>query len=296
MEIPWYGDRCILCLNQDELTYEHIIPDSLGGCLTSQFLCYKCNSTLGRKIEHAARFDPSIRIAVQQLANAFPELAKKLNENQRHTCESEPGLSPGYIRNGDFRIFSKELPDGSLLQPTDDAKKTVENILKKSGDKGLPIQEVLNAFDKAPENERVEIVPGLEIIKWRIDKISPDYSKSPLMSPLVPLKIAFEFIACHIGSAIYNDVGPLNDIRQALMTCESDADHFRIERLHAEKYKPFHGICFEGNDPYASFQIRLFGWLAFRVKFLRISISGPQFVYTHLIDAGDEDIRAKENK
>lgn len=291
MDIPWHGDQCILCLNQYELTNEHIIPDSLGGRLTSQFLCIKCNSTLGRKIEHAARFDPSIRIAVQQLANDIPELVKKLSEKQRHIGQSESGLSPGFICNGDFRIFSKELPDGSLVQPTEVAKKTVEKILKKSGDRKLPIQDALRAFDNAPENKRIKIAPGLEIVNWRIDKVTPDYSKSPLMNPVIPLKIAYEFMACHLGTAIYNDVHQLNDIRQSIIELHPDSKHYRVERLHAAEYKPFHGICFEGNNPYASFQIRLFGWLVFRVKFLRVAINGPQYIYTHDLNSGSEDVR-----
>ena len=295
MEVPWHQDRCILCLNQDELTEEHIIPESLGGCLTSRFLCQKCNSTLGHKIEYAARIDPSIRIAVQQLANDIPELAKKLRENQRHTGESESVLSPGFIRNGGFRIFSKKLQDGSLVQPTDKAKKTIEKILNKSADSTLPIQEALRAFDEAPENKRVKIAPGLEIVKWRIDKIIPDYSNSPLMNPVIPLKIAYEFMACHLGTAIYNDVQPLNDIRQSIKKLNSDCEHYIIERLHATEYKPFHGICFEGNNPYASFQIRLFGWLAFRVRFLRLAINGPQYIYTYYLDSRSEDIREVDN-
>ena len=56
------------------------------------------------------------------------------------------------------------------------------------------------------------------------------------------------------------------------------------------KNEPFHGICFEGNDPYAKVQIRLFGWLVFRVHFLHLSIDGPQYEYTHQLDSGDEDI------
>lgn len=125
------GDRCILCLQQDALTLEHIIPESLGGRLTSRFLCRKCNSTLGNRLEHAARFDPSIRIAGERLAPDIPELARRLAENQGYIGQSEAGLPPGYIRDGGFRIFSKKLSDGSLVQPTDEARGTIEKILQK---------------------------------------------------------------------------------------------------------------------------------------------------------------------
>ena len=295
MEVPWVEDRCILCLQHDSLTLEHIIPESLCGRLTSRFLCHGCNSTLGNRLEHAARSDPSVRIAGDRLASNIPELARRLAENQRYIGESQAGLSPGYIRDGDFCIFSKKLSNGSIVQPTNEARNTVEKILKKEDYYHLPIQDALKKIDEAPENKKVEVAPGLEIVKWRIDRIQPDFNKSPLMNPLVPLKVAYEFIACHLGKAIYEDIPSLADIRRALVSLDPDTGPFRVERLHAENYKPLHGICFEGNDPYASVQIRLFGWLAFRVNFLRFAVAGPRFVYTHCLDSGIEDIREINN-
>lgn len=277
------------------MTLEHIIPKSFGGRLTSRFLCQPCNATLGHRLEHAARFDPSIRIAVQRLAPTIPDIAGQLAENQRHIGQSEAGLSPGYMREGDFRVFSRKLPDGSLVQPTNEAKKSVERILRKEGYEIPPVQEALRKFDEAPENMKIEIAPGLQIVKWRIEKIQPDFSERPLMSPLVPFKIAYEFIACHLGAAVYENVPPLIDIRQAFQSLDTDSGPFRIERLHAAEYKPFHGICFEGNNPHASIQIRMFGWLAFRVHFLRLAVSGSRFIYTHYLDSGAEDIRVLDN-
>jgi hypothetical protein len=60
------------------------------------------------------------------------------------------------------------------------------------------------------------------------------------------------------------------------------------------KYEPFHGIVFEGNDPYAKVLIRLFGWLAFRVHFLRLACSGSRFVYTHRLDEQQEHVGQAE--
>lgn len=67
-----------------------------------------------------------------------------------------------------------------------------------------------------------------------------------------------------------------------------DSEDLMVERLSSNKYEPIHGICFEGNDPYAKVQIRLFGWLAFRVHFLHLSVGGPRYVYTHRLDTGEE--------
>ena len=59
-------------------------------------------------------------------------------------------------------------------------------------------------------------------MKWSIEKIDLDFSDSRLMSPLVPLKIAFEFLACHLGTAIYDEAHQLQELRTAL--CEMVED------------------------------------------------------------------------
>jgi hypothetical protein len=52
-------------------------------------------------------------------------------------------------------------------------------------------------------------------------------------------------------------------------------------------YAPFHGLCFEGNDPYARIQVRLFGRLAFRIHLLHLALEAPKIVYTHDLKTGD---------
>jgi len=53
---------------------------------------------------------------------------------------------------------------------------------------------------------------------------------------------------------------------------------------------PFHGILFEGNNPYATVQVRLFGQFAFRVHFKTLSVDGPRFFYTHDLTADEEHV------
>ena len=96
MHIHWPGDRCILCLKQTALTNEHVIPESIGGRLTSNILCAHCNSTFGSKIEAAARSDPSIRIAVENLSGRIPEVMLQIL--------NEGGLIPYIQKHGDFKL------------------------------------------------------------------------------------------------------------------------------------------------------------------------------------------------
>lgn len=289
MKVEWRGTKCLLCLGEKPLSEEHIIPEALGGKLICEFLCRDCNSKCGAKLEAKAKTDPSIRIAVEKLRPLFPnELTRKLTEDQSYITVGAGPTSRGYIQNNEFKVRPQKLVDGSLIQPPAVARKSIETMLVRQGVPESQIQDLLGRFDAAAINERVLLAQGIEVANWATDAIRVDLNGARLMSALVPLKIGFEFLACHMSLAVYGSASQLGAIRNTLREMRESDPCFRVERLNAADYKPFHGICFEGNNPYATVLIRLFGWLAFRVHFLRLSISGPRFVYTHYLDSGKE--------
>lgn len=224
------------------------------------------------------------------MKDKIPRLASALIESHPHIAYSDPGPAHGYYKNGDFHVKSRKLDDGSLILPTDIGRKSLLNLLRKSGYQEIDARKAISLFDNAAENERVEIAPGLEAVKWRIDRLETDLSQTQFMDPLIPAKTAYEFLSCLVGSAIYEDGPHLSKIRAVFMNRQMNPDELIVERLTSNKYEPFHGICFEGNGPYATFQIRLFGQLAFRVHFLHVSVGGPRYVYTHRLDTGEEFI------
>ena len=87
----------------------------------------------------------------------------------------------------------------------------------------------------------------------------------------------------------------LEEIRNALLSQKPDSVCFQIDRLNANEYKPFHGVAFERNEQYAQVQVRLLGWLAFRVHFRKLRIHAPRCAYTHFLDTNLEDLRIIEN-
>jgi len=295
VEFPWFDNRCILCLKSGDLSEEHIIPESIGGRLSIRFLCTNCNSILGRTVEKAAKSDPSIRIALGNLSKKIPNLYSQLTEKQPFNGKSKAGSVPGYFRNGEFFVKSKKRADGSLIQPTNTARKSIETMLRRQGCTKTQIEEALSKFDETPSNEIIEIHPGIEVVKWDIEKTELSFNGTSLMNPLVPLKIAFEFIACHLGASICASEPQLEEIRNALLTQKSDNECFQIDRLTAKEYKPFHGVVLEHNEQYAQVQVRLFGWLAFRVHFKKLRVHAPRCAYTHFLDTNVEDLRIIED-
>ena len=284
MKVPWSGNRCVLCLNRAPLTKEHIIPASLGGALTCVFLCETCNSNVGAYVESEAKTDPSIRLAVGHLKSAIPKLADQLMDGQAFISHGPGGIERGTVKSGKFRTKYCNKSDGSIIRSTEDARASFANKLRKSKSSEVCSTTLLWQFDKAPENYEF-FLGDQKFIKWSIERIEPDFSNTILVNSLVPLKIAFEFLCLHLGAAAYDDANQMSDLRMVLGERIENHPCYAVERLCASEYKPFHGIVFEGNDPYAKVQIRLFGWLVFRVHFKNLAVDGHRFAYTHLLDS-----------
>ena len=135
-----------------------------------------------------------------------------------------------------------------------------------------------------------EIIPDRVAVKRSVEKVEPDPSDSKLLTPLLPLKIAYEFLAFHLYDVVYDKNPALNELRAVLREGVEDHPSFRVEELNASEYKPFHGIVFVESNPHAVVLIRLFGWLAFRVHFRRLTVSGPRFSYKHDLDTNRDEM------
>jgi hypothetical protein len=159
-------------------------------------------------------------------------------------------------------------------------------MMRQDGMAEAEIAEALRRFDVAPENTRVEVGGRYAIIKWSITKIEPALDAPPI-SDIVPVKIAYEFLALHLGTAIL-DPG-LDEVRAGLRDEPVAAPACRVERITSPSlYAPFHGIAVEPNAPHAVVQIRLFGGVGFRVHFERLAVGGDRLIYTHDLELGKE--------
>jgi hypothetical protein len=162
-------------------------------------------------------------------------------------------------------------------------------MLRREGMGEEEITTALQRLDAAPENAPVELSRSVTVVKWAVEKLEVSLD-GPLLNPVVPAKTAYEFLALHLGGAIYERVPCLDAIRAALSTGSIDERQIQVERLHAPEAKPFHGIVFEGNSPYAKVQVRLFGKLAFRVHFKHLSVGGSRASYTHDLESNEENV------
>lgn len=290
IDVPWSGPACIICLQPRQLTREHVIPAALGGRLTARFLCKDCNSRLGHAHEGDVKRDPVVRRLAAKLHADIPHLSQRLEAGQTYVTLGPGVPAKGKLRDGQFVVHATKLPDGSLIQATSVAAKSIRKMLARDGLSKTEIAVALQRFDDAPENTRVGLSANTEIIKWSVTGLTPSL-EGPLLNLLVPMKSAYEFLALHAGPAIYQQTPTLQGIRNALCGGTVPPPDVEVERMHAPDAKPFHGLIFEGNSPYAKVQVRLFGQLAFRVHFRRLSVSGPRAMYTHDLTSNEEHIR-----
>jgi hypothetical protein len=277
------------------MTNEHMIPAALLGNLQSKFVCRKCNSLFGRSFEATARTDPIVASAIKTLGNLNPKLAATLLENQKVVLNGQNGPREGQIKNGVAQIRTEKLDDGSIITPSRDAEPHIMRLLKRDGHSPSTIEGAITAVNEAPLNQRISISPKIDVITWSSENCRLDLGAMKPMNPLVPAKIAYEFLAGHLGNAIYDNNVVLVDIRSMFFNGEISENEIIVERLYADNDRLFHGICFEGNSPNAKVLVRLFGTLAFRVGFKRLAVGGARFIYTHAIATGDENMRIIES-
>jgi hypothetical protein len=222
-----------------------------------------------------------------ELAAEFPKLSAELVERQSYHAHSEAGVAAGTVVDGEFSVAAKLNPDGTLVQRTESARRTIDTMLHRQGHDALFRAEAMRRLDEAAENKRIQISDDISVVKWQISHLTLALN-APIMNPVVPIKIAYEFLALHLVTAVYEDIQPLAEARRVLRGGSPDTRQIFVERLEAEHARPFHGIAFEGNSPYSKVQVRLFGKLAFRVHFKQLRVGGPRFQYTHSLGAEKE--------
>ena len=290
--IIWPHSRCILCLEGASLSEEHIIPRALGGRLTSNVLCTSCNNSLGHNVDFTARSDPDLVEAIIALANKNPSIGDRLLEGLDGIALTELGSVRARVRNGQVQVRSQRLDDESLLQTNSDAKRTVKQWMKKDGMSENSIAEAIQRIDSFEPGTVVVLPGGITIRPRAIRSFLPDRTK-PTLGPMLPFKIAYEYLAILLGSAIYLDSPPLNEARASLQRGVL-APSIKVGTFLPSTTRVVHGIAFSGNEPHASIQICLFGAVVYRVQFTTLSINQTPQIYSYDLETKDEGMDTLE--
>lgn len=262
-----------------------------------------CNSTLGQ-YDAQLKEDPAIRLVVGSLEGQLPELLRRISEGQEFVAHSECGPAKGTSRHGRFNVSERKQPDGSLILQTEGARVALKKMLQREGLCSSQIWEALRRFDQAPENIRVTVAPGFDIVKWTVTSVEPALDERRLLvrfdggedslqgAGITVLKIAYEYLALHLGVNIFGN--GLSPIREALVRNNVSLCPYRVEWKRGPKPAPYHGLTVEKRPPYLVIQVRSFGDLVYRVHFPHL-IPGEGFTRckcTHDLTSREELLEA----
>jgi hypothetical protein len=209
MNVSWLDDRCILCLRRGNLALEHVIPRSIGGILTSKFLCKICNERCGHTFESDAKRDPSIRLAAMRVADQAPVLLDSIENGQEYIADVGPERRVGWLKNGKVLGIEGKLADGSLMKMEENAPSALTTLLRRQGENSKTIEKTISIFQQSEYSENVPLNASISIKKWKDQSAMPRLS-GKMINPLVLLKISCEFAAIIKQIGILENSKPLN--------------------------------------------------------------------------------------
>jgi hypothetical protein len=193
----------------------------------------------------------------------------------------------------DGRFGTVRLPDDSLILPEEEAAKHVSSLLRSRGASNTEITAAMDRWAETEAGPVIDLGRNVIVRKWANHPSTPAYTE-PAMSPLVSLKIGYEFAALILGPAILQPAPGLERIRKALQNQDETFAREVVVARRAPQPCAFHGIAFMGNCPEAEIQVRLFGLLAFEVTLPATGISFGRLVYTHRLDTGEEWVQSPD--
>lgn len=203
---------CIFCLEDKELTIEHVVPEFLGGGLKVKNVCKTCNSKMGQRFEGIMA--NSILFDLPRYIHNIKGKSKNVNHpfKSETTTQDEmrirldKDLSPYHIPS----IKEERMPDGSLK---------VSINIDKSDEKNLEkiISKKINRYIKE-QNPSINQSELEEIVNDAIHQIPEDinphsfrpelkysYAIDLVSLRLLYMKIAYEISCYNFGNEYLKD-------------------------------------------------------------------------------------------
>ncbi len=271
---------CIFCFQSEpdvSFSREHIIPQSIGGCLVlTNYVCKKCNDLLGQNVDHAILKNPDVIRALEQFD--LPHNRVQLIKHNYDVRGFADGLEViGRAAETGFEIPTQRLLDGSLIQSDSDLR----NILFKSAVRDPQLKKMgvtRQQIDR--ELDRIEVAYGASNVGEPIE--SPLLGKTLVkrstafsieltpkgmydVSPLVA-KVCYEF-GFFVG---YSDFLQSENVARSLLDYlltgeQQDGLHIIRLLLDEEPLVPIHSIALTVSNQHTYFTVRFFGRIAYRV-------------------------------
>jgi len=203
MRVPVRIPQCSICLRERPLTWEHVIPQSIGGTLEADLQCRDCNSNLGTQLVSQARKDPSLRLAIRQLKDELPDLFESMETGLPYlVTDSNDERLRAERRKGRYRIKPHQRSDRSIITETNEAIRNLRKILRKDGLSSVETESALARFVEGPTNIPVKLSDRTTIIKWSVQSTIEPHLSSGLMDDRVVALVAYNYLRLLLGNLV----------------------------------------------------------------------------------------------
>lgn len=299
MKIPWLTERCIICLREpdaadplSQLTDAHVIPESVGGKLSAEFLCDRCNSEMGR-VEGQLPRDITIIELVRQLEGELPaQLAKGILQHAAWFADTD---DYGRLQGSDDHTGDFSLRESENIRTDENMRKQLRAELARRGVPPEEVEEKAAEFEAAPDGAELEPAPGFTIVK-HIDLSAVSFQRSysePLAPRAIALGIAYTFLALMLEDNIYRDeLEPVCEVlRRVVARDTAAADSWPIDCLQAPDTppEPRHALAVKMEEGGLFVRIWLFRGRVWDVHFPGIGVRKEPF-YLLDLTTGEETV------
>ncbi len=271
MRVPVGFKKCSICLDEGSLTFEHIIPESIGGFLEADIQCANCNNNrLGSKLVSKTKLTYTIRLAIRALKKDLPKLFKKIEEGQLYSAtRSDDTVTTAFFKKGAIVSKAGIEKDGSLVVDRKDTESSLKSQLRKEGLTEEQIKIKLDEFSNLEVEKSFQISNTLKVIKRKFVSLFPLAGNVDMDDRIVTL-IAYNYLCIAVGDTVFDE--SFNAAREFILN-GSKSDKIVIEQYpYNGPYKPYHKLYLETLDDRTKVTIVLFGSIAYVISFLYIKI------------------------
>ena len=161
---------------QTQNSYEHILPDSIGGTLQVKLLCTSCNNSIGAQTVSAIKSDPSIRLAIKSLRTILPDLFNKIENSQPYvgTHLSGEKIELSY-KSGYLKTRTKRIAPNSIVHESKTAIKHLKKYLIKYGHTEDDVEKRIDEVRKLPLDNPLWLNSKTLVIKKSLKSVNIDF-------------------------------------------------------------------------------------------------------------------------
>ena len=266
-------EKCLFCLKDDPDSWEHIIPESIGGQFQAKILCKRCNSTLGSQLISKVKTDPSIRFAVRQLRGKLPDIHERIEKHQSYEApvkDQEP-IKHVLGRRDRIKVIVSKRKDGSIVFDKKGNLKHIEAILQKQVADENVVKQMLQTVSDMRPNRLLHLTPGVTVSNVGTDVLFQDFSEGEFLNDRVMTLMAFEYLSLLLGDMAY--MPELDHVRDFVVDGKI-TPLVSTERFTARHYKTWHKVYIKPKDDMVTVVVMLFHYIVFKVSFLGF-VLGP---------------------